>query len=235
MSDDFRTNWKGLGNIATTPSLSIGARLLLVILLKYAGIDGKCFASQEQLAIDIGCVDRTIRTYLTELKAAKLVDWSRKTFNGSSYYNFNVDVYSRNDNTNKSAHTGNSQPLHNGSTDPDNNVSKYVNESSKLQQQLESYTGRKLTPKEGSHFEDLVAQNGAECFVWALDKIKKTGNKDIHVNYLQKVMDDYTPPPPIHRKCGKCNNGWIIPAVQECQCTLKHRANMKAYKVKHGL
>ena len=66
------------------PGLSFAAKLLYGRLCFHAGKDGKCFPSEAQLASELGMTDangaigesqiRTLRNYLAELKAAKLIE-----------------------------------------------------------------------------------------------------------------------------------------------------------------
>lgn len=59
--------------VLRAPGLSAGAKLVYGLLLSYAWQDGSCFPGQDALAADSGVSDRTVRTYLEELKTAGLV------------------------------------------------------------------------------------------------------------------------------------------------------------------
>src|SRR6266496_2486038 len=48
--------------------LSFGARLVYAVLLSYAWQEDSCFPGQERIAEDLGTSDRSVRTYLSELK-----------------------------------------------------------------------------------------------------------------------------------------------------------------------
>jgi hypothetical protein len=50
------------------PALSIGARLLWIMLAEYWGMNVECFPSQETLAVTLGVHVRRLRTFSTELE-----------------------------------------------------------------------------------------------------------------------------------------------------------------------
>lgn len=66
--------------------LSFGARLTFAVLLSYAWQEGSCFPGQERMAKDLGTSDRSIRTFLTELKAHGYVEWKQQGLNRSNIY-----------------------------------------------------------------------------------------------------------------------------------------------------
>ena len=66
--------------------LSFGARLTFAVLLSYAWQEGSCFPGQARMASDLGTTDRSIRTFLTELKAGGFVDWERQGLNRPNIY-----------------------------------------------------------------------------------------------------------------------------------------------------
>lgn len=53
-------------------NLSFGARLAYAILLSYAWQEESCFPGQVRMAKDLGTTDRSIRTFLSELKGSVL-------------------------------------------------------------------------------------------------------------------------------------------------------------------
>jgi DNA-binding transcriptional ArsR family regulator len=67
--------WTGVPNfILESKQISIGAKLTYAMLLKYARELDDCFPGQVRLAKDIGATDRSVRTWLNELKQAELID-----------------------------------------------------------------------------------------------------------------------------------------------------------------
>ncbi len=50
--------------------LSMGAKLAYAVLLSYAWQDKSCFPGQERMARDMGCIEKSVRTYLKELQEA---------------------------------------------------------------------------------------------------------------------------------------------------------------------
>ncbi len=66
--------------------LSFGARLTFAVLLSYAWQEGSCFPGQARMASDLGTTDRSIRTFLTELKAGGFIDWERQGLNRPNIY-----------------------------------------------------------------------------------------------------------------------------------------------------
>lgn len=66
--------------------LSFGARLTFAVLLSYAWQEGSCFPGQGRMASDLGTTDRSIRTFLTELKAGGFVDWKQQGLNRPNIY-----------------------------------------------------------------------------------------------------------------------------------------------------
>jgi len=112
----MKTYTKIPNEIFEKSQLSIQARYLYCVLLKYCGKDEWCYPSQLTLAKQIGCTDRTVREYLSELKNAGLVIIVRKGWNRSNSYQLSKNlVTERNSN---SSHIGSQIPLHTGNTTP---------------------------------------------------------------------------------------------------------------------
>jgi DNA-binding transcriptional ArsR family regulator len=66
--------WTGVPNfILESQHLSVGAKLVYAMLLKYARDLHECFPGQQRLAKDIGSSDRSVRSWLKELEEAGLV------------------------------------------------------------------------------------------------------------------------------------------------------------------
>jgi hypothetical protein len=66
--------------------ISLGARMAYAMLLKYAWQDGFCFPAQQRIATDLGVTDRSVRTFLNELRANHLVDWKHQGLNRPNIY-----------------------------------------------------------------------------------------------------------------------------------------------------
>jgi biotin operon repressor len=65
---------------------SLGARMSYVMLLSYAWQDNFCFPAQERLAQDLGVSERSVRTFLKELRENKLIDWKQQGLNRPNIY-----------------------------------------------------------------------------------------------------------------------------------------------------
>ncbi len=66
--------------------LSFGARLAYAVLLSYAWQEGSCFPGQKRMAKDLGSSDRSIRTFLTELKTKGYITWKQQGLNKTNIY-----------------------------------------------------------------------------------------------------------------------------------------------------
>lgn len=66
--------------------LSFGAKLTFAVLLSYAWQEDSCFPGQERMAKDLSTSDRSIRTFLSELKERGFVDWKRQGLNKPNIY-----------------------------------------------------------------------------------------------------------------------------------------------------
>ena len=66
--------------------ISIGARTTYAMLLSYAWQKDFCFPAQERLASDLGTTDRTVRKWLTELRAFGLISWKQRGLNKPNIY-----------------------------------------------------------------------------------------------------------------------------------------------------
>ena len=72
--------------ILENPDLTLGARMTYAMLLKYAWQDNFCFPAQESVARDLGVTDRSVRTFLTELRDHRLIDWKQRGLNRPNIY-----------------------------------------------------------------------------------------------------------------------------------------------------
>ena len=66
--------------------LSFGARLTYAVLLSYAWQEDSCFPGQERMAKDLGTTDRSVRTFLAELKDHKYIDWKQQGLGKPNIY-----------------------------------------------------------------------------------------------------------------------------------------------------
>lgn len=66
--------------------LSFGARLTYAVLLSYAWQEDSCFPGQERMAKDLGTTDRSVRTFLAELKKCKYIDWKQRGLGKPNIY-----------------------------------------------------------------------------------------------------------------------------------------------------
>ena len=66
--------------------LSHGAKLTYAVLLSYAWQENSCFPGQARMANDLGTTDRSIRTFLIELKQAKYIDWRQQGLGKTNIY-----------------------------------------------------------------------------------------------------------------------------------------------------
>ena len=66
--------------------LSFGARLAYAVLLSYAWQEDSCFPGQERMAKDLGTSDRSIRTFLNELRERRYVSWKQQGLNKPNIY-----------------------------------------------------------------------------------------------------------------------------------------------------
>ena len=71
--------WTGVPNfILETKEVSVGAKLVYAMLLKYARELHECFPGQQRLALDMGTCERSVRRWLKELQAVGLIDIKRR-------------------------------------------------------------------------------------------------------------------------------------------------------------
>ena len=66
--------------------LSFGARLTYAVLLSYAWQEDSCFPGQERMAKDLGTTDRSVRTFLAELKEKGYIDWKQQGLGKPNIY-----------------------------------------------------------------------------------------------------------------------------------------------------
>ncbi len=66
--------------------LSFGARLTYAVLLSYAWQEESCFPGQDRMAEDLGTTDRSIRTFLNELRECRYIAWKQQGLNRPNIY-----------------------------------------------------------------------------------------------------------------------------------------------------
>lgn len=79
--------------ILNTKSLSAGAKLTYVMLLKYAWEKDFCFPGQVTLAKDMGVSERHARDRIKELEKAKLISVTRRGQGRSNLYTLHLRVH----------------------------------------------------------------------------------------------------------------------------------------------
>jgi len=107
--------------ILEASQLSIQARLLHCILLKYCGQDEWCYPSQKTLAEQLSYRDpRHVRTILNELIQAGIIIKQRRGFNKTNTYKVAKEFIV--DRNHSSPHLGSKFPLNQGMTAPPKNT-----------------------------------------------------------------------------------------------------------------
>ena len=66
--------------------LSLGARMTYGMLLSYAWQKDFCHPAQERIALDLGVSDRSVRTFLAELRQNHLITWKQQGLNKPNIY-----------------------------------------------------------------------------------------------------------------------------------------------------
>lgn len=66
--------------------LSLGARMTYGMLLSYAWQKDFCHPAQERIALDLGVSDRSVRTFLAELRENRLITWKQQGLNKPNIY-----------------------------------------------------------------------------------------------------------------------------------------------------
>jgi biotin operon repressor len=74
----LKRGFTSIPNIVLTSSLSFGAKTIYSLLLMFAWQEKETFPGQARLAQDAGCTERTVRTYLNELKKVGLITWKQR-------------------------------------------------------------------------------------------------------------------------------------------------------------
>lgn len=96
--------------------LSVQARYLYCVLLKYCGKDEYCYPSQKTLGKVLGYSQRHIRTLLNELIENKLVSKRRSGWNRANTYKVSKSLVANK--KSGSVHLGSKFPIHQGTKVP---------------------------------------------------------------------------------------------------------------------
>jgi hypothetical protein len=78
--------------ILTKDDISVGAKLVYAMLLKYAWADDGCFPGQATLAEDMGAGERSVRTYLKELETGGLLEITQRGLGKTNLYRLHITV-----------------------------------------------------------------------------------------------------------------------------------------------
>ena len=81
--------------ILTDASLSVGAKLVYAMLLKYAWSNDACFPGQQALARDMGAGERSVRSYLKELEKRGHLELIQRGLGKTNLYKLHVKVTRR--------------------------------------------------------------------------------------------------------------------------------------------
>jgi hypothetical protein len=83
----FEGGFTSLPNrILKNRDLTLGARMTYGMLLSYAWQKDFCHPAQERLAGDLGVSDRSVRTFLKELRESRLITWKQQGLNRPNIY-----------------------------------------------------------------------------------------------------------------------------------------------------
>ena len=78
--------------VLISKDLSPGAKLAYAMLLRYAWHNDFSFPGQVKLAEDMGVGERSVRTYLKELEAAKFLDIQQRGLGKTNIYKLVVTI-----------------------------------------------------------------------------------------------------------------------------------------------
>jgi hypothetical protein len=77
-------------HVLVSDKISPGAKLTYAMLLKYAWQNDYCFPGQTRLARDMGVTDRSVRTYLHELKEKMFIGIKQRGQGKPNLYELNL-------------------------------------------------------------------------------------------------------------------------------------------------
>jgi len=114
-------NYTKIPNEILGPSqLTIEARYLYCLLLRYCGKDERCFPSQDTLAKDTSFTPRHVRNLLNQLIQTGIVVKKRSGWNRANTYTVSKSL--KIDRNGVSSHLGSMFPLHKGTPIPPKNT-----------------------------------------------------------------------------------------------------------------
>lgn len=238
LHNQYRIKFVGLRLSHRNPSLSLGAKVILIDLLLYAGVDGVSFPSQETLAANHNLTSRQIRNLLNELKKAGLVSWRRRGFPASNIYTFSQEIYFPTDESNRkysSSKIGSPVPLELGNSLPTNEINEGKQLiSSHIQQLFENTSNTKLNRTEVNNLHKLCDEYTEQ---WVEDAIKEAGSRNlpfIKVGLIGGILGDWKqdgkpPSKPIFTACNEngCENGYLFPEGSGSVCLCECRENFE--------
>lgn len=79
--------------LLNSAAISAGAKLVYVMLLKYAWEKDNCFPGQKQLAEDLGNSERYVHGCIKELETARLISVKRRGQGRSNLYTLHLRVH----------------------------------------------------------------------------------------------------------------------------------------------
>ena len=83
--------WTGVPNfILESKEISVGAKLTYATLLKYARELDECFPGQSRLAKDMGCGQRSVVRYISELENVDLINIKRRGQGRPNLYTIHI-------------------------------------------------------------------------------------------------------------------------------------------------
>jgi len=83
--------WTGVPNfILESKQISVGAKLVYAMLLKYARELNECFPGQDRLAEDMGATRQSVNTYIKELREVGLITVQRRGQGRPNLYTIHI-------------------------------------------------------------------------------------------------------------------------------------------------
>ncbi|GEM_PF-6101609 len=92
---EYRINFIKLREVWRNPDISKGAKVILMDLLLYGGVQGDIFPSQNTLAKNHDYSVKHIRNLLKELRANGLIDWDKFGYSATNSYFTIEELYCR--------------------------------------------------------------------------------------------------------------------------------------------
>lgn len=246
-NNKHRIDFEGLRTVWRNPVITKGAKVVLLDLLLYAGIDGASFPSEDTLGENHNLSDRQIRNLITELRNNKLLFWIKKGFSSSNAYTFNPEIYFRigdKDRKPVSAQSGNLFPLQSGNQFPPKVVSNSQLSSSHILQIFENTFKRKCIKSEVQLLHNLCQEFSPLWVKEAIQEAEKRQLEYVSPGYLKPILEDWklygkSAPSPPFVPCGQggCENGFILNKASqtyiECTCRVRHQKELKAWEEKN--